>query len=83
MESFLPILNAIDSFLWGAPLIVLLVGTGILLTVRLSLIQVVRLPQELRLQRAGGSVTYRALRRSASHSPRPSARATLSASPRR
>ena len=49
MESFLPILNAIDSFLWGAPLIVLLVGTGILLTVRLSLIQVVRLPQALRL----------------------------------
>ena len=49
MESFLPVLNAIDSFLWGAPLIVLLVGTGILLTVRLSLIQVVRLPQALRL----------------------------------
>jgi len=49
MESFLPILNAIDSFLWGAPLIVLLVGTGILLPVRLSLIQVVRLPQALRL----------------------------------
>ncbi len=49
MDSFLPILNAIDSFLWGAPLIVLLVGTGILLTVRLSLIQVVRLPQALRL----------------------------------
>ena len=49
MESFLPILNAIDSFLWGAPLIVLLVGTGIRLTVRLSLIQVVRLPQALRL----------------------------------
>ena len=49
MESFLPILNAIDSFLWGAPLIVLLIGTGILLTVRLSLIQVVRLPQALRL----------------------------------
>ena len=49
MESFLPLLNAIDSFLWGAPLIVLLVGTGILLTVRLSLIQVVRLPQALRL----------------------------------
>jgi len=49
MESFLPVLNAIDSFLWGAPLIVLLVGTGVLLTVRLSLIQVVRLPQALRL----------------------------------
>ena len=30
MDSFLPILNAIDSFLWGVPLITLLVGTGIL-----------------------------------------------------
>ena len=49
MESFLPMLNAIDSFLWGVPLITLLVGTGILLTVRLSLIQVVHLPRALGL----------------------------------
>lgn len=42
-------LNAIDSFLWGVPLITLLVGTGILLTVRLSLIQVVQLPLALGL----------------------------------
>ena len=49
MDSFLPILNAIDSFLWGIPLITLLVGTGILLTIRLSLIQVVHLPRALSL----------------------------------
>ena len=49
MESFLPVLNAVDSFLWGAPLIVLLVGTGIMLTLRLSLIQVRRLPRALAL----------------------------------
>ena len=49
MDSFLPILNAIDSFLWGVPLITLLVGTGILLTLRLSLIQVVHLPRALGL----------------------------------
>ena len=49
MDSFLPILNAIDSFLWGVPLITLLVGTGILLTIRLSLIQVVHLPRALGL----------------------------------
>ena len=49
MDSFLPILNAIDSFLWGIPLITLLVGTGILLTIRLSLIQVVHLPRALGL----------------------------------
>ena len=49
MESFLPMLNAIDSFLWGVPLITLLVGTGILLTIRLSLLQVVQLPRALSL----------------------------------
>ena len=49
MESFLPMLNAIDSFLWGVPLITLLVGTGILLTIRLSLLQVVQLPRALAL----------------------------------
>ncbi len=49
MESFLPVLSAVDSFLWGVPLITLLVGTGILLTLRLSLIQVTRLPRALSL----------------------------------
>ena len=49
MESFIPVLNAIDSFMWGPPLITLLVGTGIYLTVRLGLIQVFKLPTALRL----------------------------------
>ena len=49
MESLIPILKDIDSFLWGVPLITLLVGTGILLTVRLSLIQVLYLPRALSL----------------------------------
>ena len=42
-------LNAIDSFVWGPPLLVLLVGTGILLTFRLQLLQVFKLPQALGL----------------------------------
>ena len=42
-------LNAIDSFVWGPPLLVLLIGTGILLTVRLHLLQVFRLPKALKL----------------------------------
>ena len=42
-------LNAIDSFVWGPPLLVLLVGTGIMLTVRLGLLQVLKLPQALKL----------------------------------
>ena len=49
MESFIPILNAIDSFMWGPPLITLLVGTGIYLTIRLKLLQVFRLPKALKL----------------------------------
>lgn len=49
MESFIPILNAIDSFMWGPPLITLLVGTGIYLTFRLQLLQVFRLPKALGL----------------------------------
>ena len=42
-------LNDIDSFIWGAPLLVLLVGTGIFLTVRLKLIQVMKLRLALNL----------------------------------
>ncbi|TYZ29231.1 sodium:alanine symporter family protein [Selenomonas caprae] len=49
MESFIPVLNAIDSFMWGPPLITLLVGTGIFLTIRLHLLQVFRLPKALGL----------------------------------
>lgn len=45
----LDILNQIDSFVWGPPLLMLLVGTGIWLTVRLGVLQVVRLPRALTL----------------------------------
>ena len=45
----LKILNEIDAFVWGPPLLVLLVGTGILLTFRLKLLQVFKLPQALGL----------------------------------
>ena len=45
----LEILNEIDAFVWDPPLLVLLVGTGILLTFRLKLLQVFKLPQALGL----------------------------------
>ena len=45
----LEILNEIDAFVWGPPLLVLLVGTGILLTFRLKRLQVVKLQQALGL----------------------------------
>ena len=44
MDLNLELLNAIDSFVWGPPLLVLLVGTGILLTLRLKFLQIFRLP---------------------------------------
>jgi len=38
--SFLEIINTIDSFVWGLPLIILLLGTGVFLTIRSRFIQV-------------------------------------------
>ena len=49
MEGLIPVLDSIDSFMWGPPLITLLVGTGIYLTFRLKLLQVMRLPKALGL----------------------------------
>ena len=49
MDTINTILNEIDSILWGPPLIVLLLGTGIYLTIRLNLLQVFRLPLALSL----------------------------------
>ncbi|WP_054955604.1 alanine/glycine:cation symporter family protein [Paenibacillus dakarensis] len=42
-------LDRADQLVWGAPLLILLVGTGILLTIRLGLLQVFRLPLALKL----------------------------------
>ena len=39
MEKFTEILEAIDGVVWGVPLIVLIMGTGIFLTVRIKVLQ--------------------------------------------
>ncbi|VYU47223.1 amino acid carrier protein [Clostridium tertium] len=41
IEAFL---NAVDAVIWGPPLLILLVGTGIYLTWKLKLLQIFRLP---------------------------------------
>ena len=41
------ILSAIDSFIWGAPLLILLSGAGLYLTLRLGFIQIRYLPRAL------------------------------------
>lgn len=47
--DWLQMLDAVDSIVWGPPLLILLVGTGAWLTFRLGLLQVVRLPLALKL----------------------------------
>ena len=47
--DFLALIKNIDSILWGPPLIILLVGTGIFLTIRLKLLQVAKLPLAMKL----------------------------------
>ena len=45
----LELLKELDAFVWGPPLLILLVGTGIYLTIRLGLLQVARLPKAFQL----------------------------------
>lgn len=49
MEKLTEILGQINSFVWGPPLLILLVGTGIYLTVGSGLVQVFKLPLALKL----------------------------------
>ncbi|HII00905.1 TPA: sodium:alanine symporter family protein [Methanosarcinaceae archaeon] len=46
--EILSLLNRIDGLVWGPPLLLLLVGTGAYLTLRLNLIQVTKLPLALK-----------------------------------
>lgn len=43
------ILSTINDFVWGPPLLILLVGTGVYLTLRLGLLQITKLPKAFRL----------------------------------
>ena len=47
-SAFNNVLNAIDGFIWGVPLMVLILFGGILLTVRLRGLQFSKLPRALR-----------------------------------
>ena len=48
MEQFTKVLEQIDSLVWGVPLIVLIMGTGIFLSVRLGFFQFRRLGKALK-----------------------------------
>ncbi|MBM7833720.1 alanine/glycine:cation symporter family protein [Clostridium sardiniense] len=42
------ILTSIDSFVWGPPLLILLLGTGVYLTFKLRFLQITKLPKALK-----------------------------------
>jgi AGCS family alanine or glycine:cation symporter len=48
MEQLIQMMDKIDSWVWGPPLLILLVGTGIYLTIRLGILQVFKLPLAIR-----------------------------------
>ena len=48
MTEIQNILEKIDSIIWGPPLLILLMGTGIYLTIRLKLLQIFKLPLALK-----------------------------------
>ncbi|RLQ82423.1 sodium:alanine symporter family protein [Planomicrobium sp. Y74] len=49
MERFEELLGTISGYVWGVPLLILIVGTGIYLTVRLGVLQLRLLPYALKL----------------------------------
>ncbi|WMJ81399.1 sodium:alanine symporter family protein [Clostridium sp. MB40-C1] len=48
MSNLLGIFKTIDNWLWGPPLLILLVGTGLYLTIRLGVLQIFKLPLALK-----------------------------------
>ncbi|EOD00351.1 alanine/glycine:cation symporter family protein [Caldisalinibacter kiritimatiensis] len=48
MEKLTVFFSKLDSLVWGPPLLILLVGTGIFLTFRLGFLQIVKLPLALK-----------------------------------
>lgn len=49
MDALLNFLGTVSGYVWGPPLLILLVGTGIFLTLRLTFLQVRLLPYSLKL----------------------------------
>ncbi len=49
MQALVDFLDMVDGVIWGAPMLILLMGTGLLLTVRLNVLQVSKLPMALKL----------------------------------
>ncbi len=48
-ETILNVLNVIDEYVWGFPMVILLIGTGVFLSIRLRFLQFTALPRALGL----------------------------------
>lgn len=55
MESLTAFVSAINSFVWGPPMLVLILGTGLFLQVRLKLLPIMRIPTGFRMVWKGRS----------------------------
>ena len=49
METLTAFFTAINGFVWGPPMLVLILGTGLLLQVRLKLMPLLRIPTGFRM----------------------------------
>ena len=49
METLTAFFSAINGFVWGPPMLVLILGTGLLLQIRLKLMPILRIPTGFRM----------------------------------
>lgn len=54
-------LNLIDGYVWGPPLLLLLVGTGVFMTIRTGFVQILRLPLAFKLIFSTGKIRMQAM----------------------
>lgn len=48
METFMKILETVQTFVWGPPTLILLMGTGLYFTFKLKGLQICKFPRALR-----------------------------------
>ena len=49
MEALTAFFSAINGFVWGPPMLVLILGTGLFLQIRLKLMPILRIPTGFRM----------------------------------
>ena len=69
METFMKLLETIQTFVWGPPTLVLLMGTGLYFTYKLRGIQICKFPRALKvfLKKKKGQAMYLRLQHFAQH----------------